>query len=172
MAMSVPLFSDARHFRALLMLKRSLLLITALFGLVALVGCSGSSSGGVTVSPEFAGIYEGMLNVSVQSTVGSASEVSAFRLIVGVDGNVQGLSPGFSSSSQCSGEDKQRAGDNAIFITGTYTCYDPRLGVCTVPAEFTVAFNSGAASISGSATYNCQVAKATAQFAGYMPKVS
>ncbi len=147
--------------------------LSVFFIAILLTGCSGSSSSGSTVSAAFAGVYEGPTDVVVEGVgLGTASDRFPMRIVVGVDGTVAGLSPGSSADSSCDGEGEIRQGDNALFVSGNYTCRDPYLGVCSVPAEFNIAFNSAAASIMGTATYNCSVGVFRAQFVGYLPKVS
>jgi len=141
-----------------------------------LLGCGGGSSSSGVGQPHatpYSGVYDGVLNLTAQAAGAVLSTSEAYRLIVGVDGEVTESLPGFSGTGTCDDDGKK------YYLTGnvldgsvTTNCYEPSLGTCSVEATFRYVFNAAAASMSGSARYFCQAGNFTATFSAYLPKTS
>ena len=141
-----------------------------------LLGCGGGSSSSGVGQPHatpYAGVYDGVLNLSAQGLGVSVSDSAAYRLIVGVDGEVTTSLPGFSGKGTCD-DDTARyyLTGNVLESSSTINCSFPSLGTCVVEGSIRFVFNNTAASASGSATYFCQAGNFTATFSAYLPKTS
>ena len=141
-----------------------------------LLGCGGGSSSSGVGQPHatpYAGVYDGVLNVTAQAAGAVLSTSGAYRLIVGVDGEVTESSPGFSGTGTCDDDGKKYyLTGNVLQTSSTVNCYEPTLGTCVVEATSRVVFNEAAGSVSGSASYFCQAGNFTATFSAYLPKTS
>ena len=141
-----------------------------------LLGCGGGSSSSGVGQPHatpYSGVYDGVLNLTGQGLGATVSDSSAYRVIVGVDGQVTDSTPGFSGTGTCDDH------GNTAYLTGnvleystTTNCYEPSLGTCSVEATLRYVFNAAAASMSGSARYFCQAGNFTVTFSAYLPKTS
>ena len=150
------------------------ILLLPLFFLLA--GCGGGSSSSGVGQPHaspYAGVYDGVLNITAQGLGVSVSDSSAYRVIVGVDGEVSDAAPGFSGTGSCedSGTSEYLTG-NVLESSETINCSFDGLGSCIVEGTARYVFNTAAGSLSGSATYFCQAGNFTATFSAYLPKVS
>jgi len=150
----------------------------AAFSLITslLLGCGGGSSSSGVGQPHatpYAGVYDGVLNLFAQGLGVSVSDSAAYRLIVGVDGEVTTSIPGFSGTGTCD-DDTARyyLTGNVLDSSGTINCSFPSLGTCVVEGSTRFVINDAAASTSGSATYFCQAGNFTATFSAYLPKTS
>jgi hypothetical protein len=141
-----------------------------------LFGCGGGSSSSGVGSPAptpYAGIYDGVLNLTAQGIGGSVSDSVPYRVVVGVDGQVTESLPGFSGTTTCDDDGKKYYMTNNILeYSETVNCYDPNLGSCSVEGSTRYVFNTIATSISGSAKFFCQSGNFTAQISAYLPKTS
>ena len=155
--------------------KTAYLLLVALSASL-LFGCGGGSSSSGVGSPAatpYAGVYDGVLNLTAQGLGISVSDSVAYRVIVGVDGEVTESLPGFSGAGSCD-DDPTRyyLTANVLELSMTINCSFPSLGTCIVEGSSRYAFNAAAGSASGSATYFCQAGNFTATFSAYLPKTS
>ncbi len=150
----------------------------AAFSLITslLLGCGGGSSSSGVGSPAataYAGVYDGALNLTGQGLGVTVSGSSAYRVIVGVDGQVTDSSPGYSGTGTCDDHgNKAYLTGNVLEYSTTTNCYEPSLGTCSVEATLRYVFNAAAASMSGSARYFCQAGNFTVTFSAYLPKTS
>jgi hypothetical protein len=155
--------------------KTAYLLLVALSASL-LFGCGGGSSSSGVGSPAatpYAGVYDGVLNLTAQGLGISVSDSAAYRVIVGVDGQVTDSSPGFSGAATCHDDGKPYyLAGNVLESSTTINCSFPSLGTCIVEGSTRYVFNAAAGSVSGSATYFCQAGNFTATFSAYLPKTS
>ena len=141
-----------------------------------LVGCGGGSSSSGVGSPAptpYAGIYDGVLNLTAQGLGGSVTDSVPYRVLVGVDGQVTASSPGFSGTATCDDDGKRYyLTSNILEYSEGGNCYEPNLGNCSVEAPTRYVFHAAAASVSGSAKFFCQSGNFTARGSAYLPKTS
>ncbi len=100
-----------------------------------LFGCGGGSSSSGVGSPAptpYAGIYDGVLNVTAQGLGVSVSDTAPYRIVVGVDGQVTESSPGFSGTTTCDDDGKKYyMTSNILEYSETgYPCPGSGRGIC------------------------------------------
>lgn len=149
--------------------KRSILLISVLLGLIALAGCSGSTSSGAS---SYAGVYTGTSTMTLRGLGVTATEVVPLRVVVGVDGQVSVSVPG-SSEASCAGPQipMSLVGNKASASTQNVSCSTADLQ-CSVSGSFTYTFASDSASQVGSAVMNCNVGRVDVSYSGYLKKTA
>ncbi len=157
-------------------IKKTAYLLLLTLSTSLLFGCGGGSSSSGVGSPgptPYAGIYDGVLNVAAQGFGASVSDTVPYRIVVGVDGQVTGSSPGFSGTATCDDDGKKHyLTSNILEYSETGNCYEPNLGSCSVEATTRFVFNTAAASVSGSAKFFCQAGTFTANISAYLPKTA
>jgi len=153
------------------MFKRSILLIPALFGLVALAGCSGSSSSGASTA--YAGQYDGTTTITLTGFGETASQTAPLRLIVGVDDRVTAARPESANAGSCS------VNPNGTFISGntatnsaTISCSVPGVGTCTITGRIKAVFSNNAVSSNGDYDINCPQGYVKGIETGYLTKTA
>jgi hypothetical protein len=157
-------------------IKKTAYLLLLTLSTILLFGCGGGSSSSGVGSPAptpYAGVYNGVVNVSAQGSAGSVTDSLNFRIVVGVDGEVTGYVPGSSGSGSCEDSGKRYyLNDNILADSGTINCYFPSTGSCSVQFSERVVFNIAAGSLSGSYKLFCPAETVTMQISGYLPKTS
>lgn len=151
------------------MFKRSFLLIPAVLGLVALAGCSGSSSSGASTA--YAGQYDGSINIVLRGFGETLTQTYPYRVTVGVDGLVIAGNPNGAAEGQCDfGTKPTYLTGNSISVSASGSCYVAGIGTCSVSASQQINFSSGAASTAGAFVFNCPQGRVDAQLSGYLKK--
>jgi hypothetical protein len=149
------------------MFKRSILLIPALFGLVALAGCSGGSSSGTSNS--YAGVYNGTVTVVARDGVASASETLPYTVTVSVDGGVNGSVPGASSGSCNQSLAPIPLSGNTASETQSFSCNINGV-TCQANRNMKIVFGGSDASLSGTLVLTCP-GRIDITMSGYLKKV-
>jgi len=154
------------------MFRRSFLLIPALFGLVALAGCSGSSSSGASTA--YAGQYDGTLTQRLSGFGETLTQTSRIRIIVGVDGRVTAFDPNSSAQGQCNLNSVKPVyiSGNTASASGSYSCNIAGIGSCSISGSATIKFSNNAASMTSNGAARCPQGEVQIAESGYAKKTA